>query len=527
MSPHPPEDAPKPTHSADPASKRPGFHFTPSRNWMNDPTGMVFFDGEYHLCFQHNPHGDRWGHMSWGHAVSRDLLAWTELPLALAERDGVMAFSGSAIVDRDDASGLGGEGSAALVAIYTAHDTRTGVQSQHLAFSRDGGRTWSRLSANPVLDIGERDFRDPKVFWHEPSQRFVMAVAWPLERKVRFYASRDLKRWEHLSDFGPAGATTGIWECPDLFPLACEEGRERAWVLLVSTNPGGPAGGSGCQYFVGEFDGHRFVEAEESRGSGPLWLDHGPDFYATVTWSDVPRADGRRIALGWMSNWQYAQEVPTTPWRGAMTLPRELGLRRTAAGLRVVQQPVREVERLRIEPPQRFAGGPFDDAAAWLEGRLPLASRFDLEISFADIAPRTRFALELRCGSRERTIIAFDAELRRLSIDRTNSGRTDFHPAFAGRFEAPVELDARRLSLRLIADHGSLELFAQGGATAQTLLVFPTSAERRLALSTRSDATPRVEAITLRALAAATSVGASNAAGDRHTTATPGDPRGA
>ena len=309
---------------------RPQLHFTPERNWMNDPNGMVFYDREYHLFYQSNPFGDKWGHMSWGHAASRDLVHWEHLPLALAEEDGVMIFSGSAVVDSKNTSGFGRNGRPPLVAIYTGHYTSKPLQNQHIAYSTDRGRTWTKYSGNPVLDIGEKDFRDPRVFWHEPTKRWVMAVSWPAQRKVRFYASRDLKDWTHLSDFGPAGSTQGIWECPDLFPLRVENGTagvlpadrrapaptaaqpqagvpsaapeggrapDQKWVLVVNVGSGAPAGGSGCQYFVGDFDGNQFSVDHIHTADAParpagepaLWADYGPDFYAAVSWNDIPR----------------------------------------------------------------------------------------------------------------------------------------------------------------------------------------------------------------------------------------------
>src|SRR5687767_2065816 len=223
---------------------RPQFHFTAATNWMNDPNGMVFYDGEYHLFYQYNPFGDKWGHMSWGHAVSRDLVRWEHLPIALYEENDVMIFSGSAVVDWKNTTGFGKDDKPPLVAIYTGHYTKKPLQNQHIAYSNDRGRTWTKHAGNPVLDIGDKDFRDPKVMWHEGTKRWVMTVAWPTHRKVRFYASPNLKEWTHLSDFGPAGSTSGIWECPDLFPLGTK------WVLIVNVGSGAPAGGSGCQYFI-------------------------------------------------------------------------------------------------------------------------------------------------------------------------------------------------------------------------------------------------------------------------------------
>jgi len=489
---------------------RPQFHFTPARNWMNDPNGLVFYDGEFHLFYQYNPFGDRWGHMSWGHAVSPDLVHWQHLPLALAEEKGVMVFSGSAVVDWKNSSGFGRGGRPPLVAVYTAHYADRPLQNQHLAYSNDRGRTWTRHAGNPVLDIGQKDFRDPKVFWHAASERWVMAVAWPREKKIRFYASSDLKSWSHLTDFGPAGATGGIWECPDLFPLPVEGApRETRWVLIVNLNPGGPSGGSGSQYFVGDFDGRQFVlDPGASRrgaagGDAPLWLDHGPDFYAAVTWSDVPEHDGRRIALGWMSNWEYAQEVPTSPWRSAMTVPRVLTLRRTPEGLRVFQQPVGELERLRRGAPRRFGGGTLSAAAAWLAGQASLPPLLDVEVTLSGVTAATPFTLALETGPGERTSISCDPARGRLAVDRTRSGRVGFHRAFVGRHEAPLRLVDGRCRLRLLLDESSLEVFAQDGETAITHLVFPTAGTRALSLSAGGAEMPTVGGITLQELSSA------------------------
>ena len=237
---------------------RPQFHFTPAKNWMNDPNGLVYYKGEYHLFYQHNPFGNTWGHMSWGHAVSRDLVHWEHLPVAIPEQGNEAIFSGSAVVDKQNTSGLGTRRDPPMVAIYTS--AYPDDQEQSLAYSIDRGRTWTKYSGNPVLDDADREFRDPKVFWYEPEQKWVMVLAKAVQRKVGVYASKDLKTWEHLSDFGPANATAGIWECPDLFPLPVDGNRRnKKWVMVVSLNPGSIAGGSGTQYFLGDFDGTRFT----------------------------------------------------------------------------------------------------------------------------------------------------------------------------------------------------------------------------------------------------------------------------
>ncbi|MEO7318650.1 MAG: glycoside hydrolase family 32 protein [Chthoniobacteraceae bacterium] len=474
---------------------RPQVHFTPEKNWMNDPNGMVFFEGEWHLFYQYNPHGDKWGHMSWGHSVSRDLVRWEHLPLALAEEDGVMIFSGSAVVDWKNTSGFGKDGQPPLVAIYTGH--REGRQDQRLAFSNDRGRAWTKFAGNPVLDVKMADFRDPKVFWHEATARWVMTVALSTEKKVHFYKSENLKQWKYAGEFGGAGATNGLWECLDLFPLAIEGGGTK-WVLIVNINPDGPAGGSGCQYFVGDFDGAHF----KAENDATRWADYGADFYAGVSWSDVPKTDGRRVWLGWMSNWLYAQDVPTSPWRSAMTVPRELALRRTPDGLRLVQKPVAEFEKLREPDPRKFPGGTSAAAAKWLAAQANLPMLLDIEISFTGMTPKTSFALRLHTAKDEHTTIALDAARSLLAVDRTHSGRTNFHREFSARHEAPLRIADGRCTVRMLVDTSSLEVFAQNGETVLTDLIFPAAGPRSLSITTDGDE-PGVSGITIHALKSA------------------------
>ena len=487
---------------------RPQFHVTPPETWMNDPNGMVYYDGEYHLFFQNNPHGNRWGHMSWAHAVSRDLVHWEHLPLALAEENGVMIFSGSAVVDWQNTSGFGRDGKPPLVAIYTGHYTGhyTGrpLQNQQLAYSNDRGRTWTKYEGNPVLDLGEADFRDPKVFWHGPSGRWIMAVSWPPKRQVRFYASPDLKAWTHLSDFGPAGSTEGIWECPDLFPVRIEgQGKKNRWVLVVNVGSGAPAGGSGTQYFVGEFDGTRFVPDGAPAPSPTLWADYGRDFYAAVSWSDVPARDGRRLWIGWMSNWNYANDVPTFPWRSAMTVPRELFLRDTPAGYRLLQRPVAELRKLRGTRHHRGTST-IPAASAWLQS-LPLPSGLaELEIEFESVPSAGDLSVIAHHGNTGETRITAHLDLALLEVDRRRSGRSDFSPVFAGVHRAPLRISDGRLRLHLLADVSSLEVFAQGGESVLTDLVLPESPGIGFSLATTGAASKaRVRSISLWPLKAA------------------------
>lgn len=436
---------------------RPQIHFTPASNFMNDPNGLVYFDGEYHLFYQHNPFGNRWGHMSWGHAVSRDLLHWEHLPVALREDSGIMIFSGSVVVDWRDTSGLCG-GRPCLVAIYTGHTKDR--QTQNLAFSTDRGRTWTKYRGNPVVDLGLKDFRDPKVFWHEDTKRWVMVTVLPDQHKVRFFGSPDLRVWEALSDFGPAGATGGVWECPDLFPLAIEgEPGVFRWVLDVDLNPGGAAGGSGGQYFVGRFDGRTFVN--DAAASETLWADYGKDFYATISFSDIPPADGRRIWMAWTSNWQYANETPTSPWRGAQSMPRELALRRTPLGLRLIQRPVSELTTLR-------GGGPVVGVGP--STPLPMAADISLEIAPGDDAA----GLRLFNGVGEEVVIGATGSPAEVFVDRRRSRAAPFHKDYPGRHAGPLRMADGRVRLRVIVDRSMVEVFAQEGETVITERFFPT-----------------------------------------------------
>ncbi len=496
---------------------RPQFHFTPVDTWMNDPNGMVFYEGEYHLFYQNNPFGNRWGHMSWGHAVSRDLVKWEHLPLALAEEDGVMIFSGSAVVDWKNSSGFGKEGRPPLVAIYTGHHTKKPLQNQQIAYSNDKGRTWTKYIHNPVLDLNMADFRDPKVMWHEPTSRWVMTVALPKEAKVHFYASPNLKQWNYVGEFGGVGATNGLWECPDLFPLAVEKepsgdrrskNRDRRWVLVVNINPGGPAGGSGCQYFVGDFDGQRFVAdpSTHSKTSVPLWADWGRDFYAAVSWSDIPKRDGRRLWLGWMSNWDYANEVPTLPWRSAMTVPRELVLRQTPSGLRLLQRPVSELARLR-DGRSALRRSTVADANAFLSRLSVPTGLAELELRLDQIPASGVLTLVFRHGRSGESRIEADFTAGALRLDRTRSSRCDFSPAFCGVHTAPLRVINGTLDLKVLLDTSSVEVFAQGGESVVTDLVLPESTNLEMSLAWTGDSgSARVASLSLWSLRSSTPV---------------------
>ena len=429
---------------------------------MNDPNGLVFYKGEYHLFYQHNPLGQSWGHMSWGHAVSRDMLQWEHLPVALREEDGVMVFSGSAVVDSNNTSGFcvpAGEDRSCLVAIYTGHSP--GKQTQNLAFSNDRGRTWTKYASNPVIDLGLSDFRDPKVFWHAPTSRWVMVTVLATQHKVRFFASPDLKRWQMLSDFGPAGATGGVWECPDLFALRVDgKPDEVRWVLDVDINPGAVAGGSGGQYFVGTFDGTTFVN--DNPPATTLWADYGKDFYATLSFSDIPPTDGRRIWMAWISNWQYANEEPTVTWRGAQSVPRELALRHLPGGVRLVQQPVAELRALRTSS---------DPVALVRPTSLPASAEIELEF-----LPGSwdRAGIRLSNDAGEEAIVGMTSTPLEVFVDRRKSRLAPFHREYPGRHASPVRWRDGRITLRILFDRSVVEVFANDGETAITDRLFPT-----------------------------------------------------
>jgi len=441
---------------------RPQFHFSPARDWTNDPNGLVFFDGEYHLFFQFNPFGDRWGHMSWGHAVSGDLVHWRELPVALPEENGVMIFTGSTVVDEHNSSGFCTGGKPCMVAIYTGHTpetkTKPALQTQNIAYSNDRGRTWTKYAQNPVLDLHMSDFRDPKVFWSERTKRWVMVVAFPNDHKVRFYGSSDLKHWETLSEFGPAGAASGQWECPELFevPLESKAGRTR-WVLKIGLNPGALQGGSGEQYFVGQFDGTRFVN--DNPANVTLWTDYGKDCYCALTFNHLPREQAP-VMLGWMSNWQYAGDVPTHPWRGQMTVPRKLALRDTSEGLRLVQAPV--------------------DALAGLRGEWrPDSDSSEMKLE-APLGDAQEIGWKLRTSDDTFTLIGYDREKQELFVDRTHSGATGFSKDFPARTAAPLHLKGDILRLHILTDRSSVEVFADNGLIAMTNLIFPPPGVRKV-----------------------------------------------
>ncbi len=445
---------------------RPLLHFAPPQGFMNDPNGLVYHRGRYHLFYQHNPCAPVWGHVSWGHAVGRSLLDWEDWPVALPEQPDHMVFSGSVVVDRANTAGFGAD---ALVAVYTAH-YRDDREAQCLAYSLDGGRQWTLYEGNPVLVDPERPHvRDPQVFWYAPGSYWVMAVARADDRQVAFYGSDDLKRWELLSTFGPAGyRATPHWECPALLALPVVGTERMHWLLKVDVDEGAPTGGSGAQYFTGHFDGVRFVPDEPPEMV--RWVEAGPDFYAAQAFNHMP--DGRRVWLGWMNNWRYANALPTQPWRGMLTIPRELSLVEGGGRYHLVQRPCRECYA-RMQP----AGMP------------PIGRTFPLpEAGLLRLRLRTDGRGTWRChlfaGATAGVELGYEAESRRLFLDRRNAGQHDFAPDFPDIFSVSLPPDAPdELDVEILFDRYSLEVFAPTAHLVLSLLVFPEPGDTLLQVS--------------------------------------------
>lgn len=459
-------DEPEPTRRF-----RPAVHYAPDENWMNDPNGPVYVDGRYHLFYQYNPFGNLWGNIGWGHAVSADLFEWEELPMALPAVPPNMAFSGSAVLDRDNTSGLC-TGADCMVAIYTGLivDPATAItrQDQRIAVSNDDGMTFQPYDDNPVIDFGLVDFRDPNVFWHAPTSRWILTVALPVERKILFFVSPNLIDWEQASEFGPSGAVDGLWECPVLMELPVD-GRtdDTRWMLKVDHNPGHVTGGSGAQYFVGDFDGTTFTAAT---GEPPRWVDYGADFYCAMPFSNEPDAETGRTWIGWMSNWEYAASLPTHPWRGAMTLPRVVTLTQRDGIAQLTQRPPATLEERRSGH-RRYEGPDVGSIVADVRsdvGGDVLDILVDVVVGDArvvgvDVAVRENSAVRVR----------YDAEASLLTVDRVRSGDVAFSPTFAAAHSAPLSPADQRLSLRIVLDRSSIEVFADDGRVVLTDLVFP------------------------------------------------------
>lgn len=445
---------------------RPQVHFSPKEKWMNDPNGLVYHNGTYHLFYQYYPDDIVWGPMHWGHATSRDMVHWNHHPIALYPDDLGLIFSGSAVVDENNTSGFGTDTNPPLVAMFTYHNMereKSGAldyQTQGIAYSLDNGMTWEKYKGNPVIGNTDiKDFRDPKVFWDDVNEQWVLVLV--AGDHAKFYRSSNLKDWDYMSDFGKDhGAHGGVWECPDLFPLTVEETGETKWVLLISINPGAPNGGSGTQYFVGDFDGTSFTTDQQET----CWLDWGRDNYAGVTYNNVP--GNQRIFIGWMSNWNYARDTPTEVWRSSMTLPRKLSLTKSGASYYLKNYPLSTLNNLRtvVDGPQEFT---LEE-----ERILPIGDSNAKEIIFKTNLGK---ALQMHIGNPdEKVTLALNPEEGKLFFDRRHSGQIDFETSFAdGIQEQPYTPEDKLVEVRIIMDSSSIEFFLDEGRYVFTNQIFP------------------------------------------------------
>ena len=464
------------------AMYRPNFHFTPKANWMNDPNGMFYLNGKYHLYFQYYPDGNVWGPMHWGHAISKDMLAWKEQPIAIYPDDLGLIFSGSSVVDIHNTSGFGKEGIAPIVAIYTYHNMEgekagdLDFQTQAIAYSLDEGMTWVKYDKNPVIsNPGIKDFRDPKVIWNEATNKWILTLA--AADRVLFYSSTNLKEWKLESEFGKdLGKHNGMWECPDLFPIKIAGTNQTKWVLLVSINPAAPNGGSGTQYFVGDFDGSQFVVDQDFRHQlaqqNAVWIDYGRDNYAGVTWSNIPEKDGRKLFIGWMSNWEYAREVPTEIWRSAMTIPRELTLKKSETDYILTSTPVAELSS--------YVSKTILKKELIVNQKKIIVSNNEVDL--------TRVGIQLELNNLTENTYTFlfqNTQGDTLSFGLNNLEKNYFlnrqksgSVAFSDKFANTISIAKKRntsssLLVNVLVDKTSIEVFYNDGETVMTEIFFP------------------------------------------------------
>lgn len=459
---------------------RPQFHFSPSEKWMNDPNGLVYNEGIYHLFYQYYPEDIVWGPMHWGHAVSEDLVHWQHKPIALYPDEHGLIFSGSAVVDKNNTAGFSKNGEAPLVAIFTYHSMegekagRKDFQTQGIAYSLDNGDTWTKYEGNPIIgNEGIKDFRDPKIFWHEDSQSWILTLV--AGDHAKLYASKNLKEWKHLSDFGKnQGAHGGVWECPDLFPMKVEGSDEQKWVLIISINPGAPNGGSGTQYFVGDFDGKQFTSDQKE----PQWVDYGTDNYAGVTYNNEPNAD--RIFIGWMSNWQYARDTPTEKWRSAMTVPRKLSLVQRDDTYLLASNPAATVDNLGKNVLASGVNVPANTSKTLKIDSLN-QSQIQLKSSSKD------FSILFKNDLDESLELTMDSKSGVFLLDRMKSGKVDFQPEFGNKkHHMPIAmLRDDSFDIKILLDWSSIEIFMDKGLFVMTDQIFPSEPYNTLVIENK------------------------------------------
>lgn len=461
---------------------RPQFHFSPESMWMNDPNGMVFYEDEYHLFYQYYPDSTVWGPMHWGHAVSEDLVHWSHLPIALYPDSLGYIFSGSAVIDWNNTSGFGSADNPPMVAFFTHHNAegkkaaRDDFQYQSIAYSLDKGRTWTKYEGNPVIpNPGMRDFRDPKVIWDRDRNEWIMVFA--AYDNVRFYTSPNLINWNYKGSFGIEGDTR-LWECPDFFPLVANDGKKK-WILITSIAKEGPNGGTATSYFVGDYNGQRFI----ADSGNQKWLDYGTDNYAMVTWSDANKDDQSRIGLGWMSNWQYAQTVPTQKWRSAMTLPRKLSLHYEKGDYMLLTEPVKEIESIEEES-QSLENKIYSETTSIVDSSEHHLYKVHLKFKKPE---EGLVQINIANSKGELISLGYQASNNEYFIDRTFSGYSDFSDVFADYHTAPLSYDDEEVDITFYLDWSSLELFADDGRIAMTEIFFPSEPYDRISIITENN----------------------------------------
>lgn len=458
---------------------RPNLHFTPEKNWMNDPNGMFYLNGVYHLFYQHYPEGNTWGPMHWGHATSKDMIAWNHEPIALYPDEKGYIFSGNSVVDKNNTSGFGDGTETPIVALFTYHDPkgekegRDDYQTQGLAYSLDKGKTWTKYKNNPVIkNPGIKDFRDPNIIWDEAHKQWVLVLA--TYEKTMFFTSKNLIDWNHVSDFGDGiGAHGGVWECPDFIKMKVAGTDDEKWVLIQSLNPGAYNGGSGTQYFVGDFDGVKFTPEPYVNFLGEkhdFWIDFGKDNYAGVTWHNAP--NGRTLFIGWMSNWEYANVVPTETWRSTSTIARELKLKKLDEKYRIFSSPVKELQNHIAKNISKEAIEVSNSEVILTKNEISLSKT---EVSFEIPTLKNndyKFLLTNAIG--DSLTFGYDHSQKQFYIDRSKSGRVNFNEKFAEKTSiAPRISNEEKLKVTLLLDKTSIELFFDDGASVMTEIFFP------------------------------------------------------
>ncbi|HEU4788686.1 MAG TPA: glycoside hydrolase family 32 protein [Flavobacterium sp.] len=464
-------------------SYRPQFHFSPEKKWMNDPNGLVFYKGTYHLFYQYFPGDIVWGPMHWGHATSKDLIHWEHQKIALFPDKLGLIFSGSAVIDINNTSGFGSIENPPMIAIFTYHNMeiekagKINTQSQGLAYSLDEGETWTKYKGNPIIGNNSlKDFRDPKVFWNSETNLWNLTLV--AGDHAQFYSSKNLIDWTYVSQFGKnIGAHGGVWECPDLFKLKVENSKEEKWVLLISINPGAPNGGSGTQYFIGDYDGKSFKTNQKDI----KWIDYGTDNYAGVTYNNVP--NNERVFIGWMSNWLYARNTPTKNWRSAMTLPRKLSLEKIGNNYVLKNCPIQQLKTIKIPE--------YSEELLSIQANKKITFEYNhLNQSQIDFKALTKnLKLTFSNEVNDSLVFIYDHKMNSFAIDRTHSGLVNFEADFGKsihKTEAP-NLTTATLDYQIILDWSSIEIFLNGGVYSFTEQIFPNKPYTKLSIWSDED----------------------------------------